>query len=189
MCDGSVYNSIINQQIFRSDSTSTTTSAELRRVTWNPLPQEALLTSDLIREESGWWERKMEKERRAGTRDSTIHLSLILRMIPSLCLSGTIPLSLSLSLLMSLFDSVVFPFILVFSSLFPFSSTLLALRLSLCLPIHRSSSQKPPSPPFSSFLPQHLPSFHPSTTADFLLLKTRNIGETETCQVCVCECV
>lgn len=33
------------------------------------------------------------KQMRAGTGDLTIHLSLILGMIPSLCLSCTIPLS------------------------------------------------------------------------------------------------
>lgn len=148
----------------------------------------ALLTSALIRErkrlvrkkdgeKEGVSVRKAEERRNRGLNYSSVtnpvydSFPLLVRRYPTFPLS----VSVSLSLLMFLFGSVVSPFISVFPpSSFTPSSASFPLSANPLLP-----SQKPPSPPFSFFLLQHrqkhTPTFHPSMTVDFVLLKNRKL--------------
>lgn len=119
-----------------------------------------------------------QKQTRAETGDSTIHLSLILCMIPSLCLSCRgFPLSVSvLALTPHVFVwlcCISFHFISPPPTPHPqssFSFTACSAAFSLSAYPEFLIPKASLSPPFSSFLPQP-PTFHPSKAADFLLLK------------------
>lgn len=138
----------------------------------------------LVLRTSDWWEIDEEKQRRAGTGDLTIHLSLILCMIPSLCLSCNIPLSPRCACLC--FHSLCLCLAVLY--LLSFQPPPLPFSCLLCVFIQRSSSQKASLSSFFLLFYPHPPTFHPSTMSDFLLLKAGNIKETETCQVCVWVC-
>lgn len=124
-------------------------------------------------------ERVSQKQTRAETGDSTIHLSLILCMIPSLCLSCSIPLSPLCVCLSSHSSCLCLAVLYLLSFHIPpptphpqssFSFTACSAAFSLSAYPEFLIPKASLSPPFSSFLPQP-PTFHPSKAADFLLLK------------------
>ncbi len=140
------------------------------------------LESVLALRSSDWWGRDEEKQRRTGTGDSTIHLSLILCMIPSLCLSCNIPHS-PLCACLCFHSSCLCLAELYLLSFqpppFPFPSLL------VCVFIQHSSSQKASlSFFFFSTHNPHLPSLYDVRLS--LIKSGKHQGDWDLPGVCVC---